>query len=164
MPTQPTLRPTNTHTHAHTLTWSVVPPMWQAAAPVLAVIKVLWGGNIVIKREIWLASSGTTSKKHTLSSSYGVYHCPLFRYKIHLKRTQRPETSSFRSAVFIVSTIRIAFSTCSFNSLRWYTVLIFQRPFLAVHCEIVVCKRAYVFIRPHGATSEYPATHLHVTE
>ena len=30
--------------------WSVVPPMWQAAAPALAVIKVLWGGNIVIKR------------------------------------------------------------------------------------------------------------------
>ena len=30
--------------------WSVVPPIWQAAAPVLAVIKVLWGGNSVIKR------------------------------------------------------------------------------------------------------------------
>ena len=45
-----TYKYTHTHTHAHTLTWSVVPPMWQAAAPVLAVIKVLWGGNIVIKR------------------------------------------------------------------------------------------------------------------
>ena len=30
--------------------WSVVPPIWQAAAPVLAVTKVLWGGSIVIKR------------------------------------------------------------------------------------------------------------------
>ena len=26
-------------------------------------------------QEIWLATSGTNSKKHTLSSSYGVYHC-----------------------------------------------------------------------------------------
>ena len=51
----------------------------------------------------------------TLSSSYGVYHCHLFRYKIHFKRTQRAETSSCRSTVFVVSTIRIAFFTCSFK-------------------------------------------------
>ena len=42
--------PTHTRARAHTHTWSVVPPMWQAAAPVLAAIKVLCGGNIVIKR------------------------------------------------------------------------------------------------------------------
>ena len=66
-------------------------------------------------QEIWLTSSCTTSKKHTLSSSYSVYHCHLFRYKIRLKRTQRAETSSRRSTVFVVSTIRIAFFTCSFK-------------------------------------------------
>ena len=42
--------PPHTHAHAHTHTWSVVPPMWQAAAPVLADIEVLCDGNIVIKR------------------------------------------------------------------------------------------------------------------
>ena len=66
-------------------------------------------------QEIWLTSPCTTSKKHTLSSSYSVYHCHLFRYKIRLKRTQRAETSSCRSTVFVVSTIRIAFFTCSFK-------------------------------------------------
>ena len=42
--------PTHTRARAHTHTWSVVPPMWQAAAPVHAAIKVLYGSNIVIKR------------------------------------------------------------------------------------------------------------------
>ena len=42
--------PPHTHAHAHTHTWSVVPPMWQAAAPVHAAINVLCGSNIVIKR------------------------------------------------------------------------------------------------------------------
>ena len=33
--------PPHTHAHAHTHRWSVVPQMWQAAAPVHAVIKTL---------------------------------------------------------------------------------------------------------------------------
>ena len=94
--------------------WSVVPPMWQAAAPALAVIKVLWGGNIVIKRfKRYDLPVLALSVKNTLSSSYGVYHCHLFRYKIHLKRTQRAETSSGCSAVFVVATIRIALKCLS---------------------------------------------------
>ena len=52
-------------------------------------------------------------QKHTLSSPYGVYHCHLFRYKIHLKRSQRAETSSCCSAVFVVATIRIALKCLS---------------------------------------------------
>ena len=131
--------------------------MWQAAAPVLAVIKVLCGGNIVIKRfkryDLPVLALPVKNTLFPALMAFITVICSGIRFIWkELKELRRLLTgplcsSSPQFESLSLPVVLNSFGVTPFLSCR-------RRSFLAAHCEILICRRAYVFKRPRFITEK----------